>query len=104
MSSTSLWVLQDGRQFTARFAAHGQVVTDLLSTSQPDDQYIIYTTGVISDAISDANSYYTKFDWLDIFTEPIKFRVTSRIRICQENKENKRPIQRKTKSIVKNLA
>ena len=25
------------------------------------------------------NSYYTKFDWLDIFTEPIKFRVTSRI-------------------------
>ena len=27
------------------------------------------------------NSCYTKFDFLNIFTEPIKFRVTSRIRI-----------------------
>ena len=25
--------------------------------------------------------YYVKFDWLQIFLEPIKFRVTCRIRI-----------------------
>ena len=27
------------------------------------------------------NSCYTKYDWLDIFPEPIKFRVTSQIGI-----------------------
>ena len=30
--------------------------------------------------MSSSYSCYTKFDWLDIFAEPIKFRVKSRIR------------------------
>ena len=31
------------------------------------------------------NSCYIKYDWLDIFTEPIQFRVTSRIRIKRKD-------------------
>ena len=33
------------------------------------------------------NSCYIKYDWLDIFPEPIKFRVTSQTRIGRHYKK-----------------
>ena len=44
------------------------------------------------------NSSYTKFDWLDIFTEPIKFPVISRIRIWRYYEKGFRSINKKQRN------